>query len=316
MHSALNTFWHHFIPSKHNAYRPHILRRPWLLFFLSLALAAEGFLVANLLVRQSSEVFLAAVVSSEIIALTNSERTQNQVSTLVEHPALDRAAQAKAEDMANKGYFAHVGPGGVEPWSWIVGVGYDYKYAGENLAVRFIDSSQVVEAWMESPTHRANIVKPVYTAMGVGVANGLYEGQPATYVVQYFAAPHNTMPLVQGASVGAVQTTMRTFIDTLERQFMRLMSEPQSATAWALGSIAAVLFVAVLLGFFVHIHIQPTAMLASGTAVALFALSLIAVNGHFLQMVPPSPAAVAGAPMFVLSQNGVVIDTEAPSTQR
>ena len=315
MHSALNTLWHHFIPSKHNAYRPHILRRPWLLFFLSLALTAEGFLVANLLVRQSSEVFLAAVVPGEIIAITNTERAQNQVSTLVEDVALGRAAQAKAEDMANKGYFAHVGPGGVEPWSWIMGVGYDYKYAGENLAVQFVDSSEVVDAWMESPTHRANIVKPAYTAVGVGVAHGLYEGQRATYVVQYFATPRNPH-VEQGASVGAAQTTLRTFTEALQRQFVRLMSEPQSATAWALGSIAAVLLVAVLLGFFVHMQIQPTAMLVSGTTLAVFALLLIVVNGHFLQMSPPSPAAVAGAPVFVLPQSGVVIDEEALSTQR
>ncbi len=124
-----------------------------------------------------------------MIALTNDERSQNSIGGLTENSLLDAAAQAKAADMAAKGYFAHVGPDGKEPWAWITGAGYDYQYAGENLAVRFTDSSDVVNAWMASPTHRANIVKPQYTEIGVGVAQGTFQGQPATYVVQYFGAP-------------------------------------------------------------------------------------------------------------------------------
>jgi len=180
---------HHVVPSSGNAYRPHILHRQWLVFFFIVILATEGFLVSNLIARQSSQNFLAAVVPAEIIALTNSERTQNNVGGLTEDALLDKAAQAKAEDMAANGYFAHVGPDGKTPWQWISGAGYQYQYAGENLAVRFIDSSDVVNAWMASPTHRANMVKPVYTSIGVGVAQGMYDGQSATYVVQYFAAP-------------------------------------------------------------------------------------------------------------------------------
>lgn len=314
MHSALNTLWHHFIPSHHNAYRPHILRRPWLLFFLSLALAIEGFLVANLLVRQSSEVFLAAVVPSEIIALTNAQRAQYHTRMLIEDSLLTQAAHAKAEDMANKGYFAHVGPGGVEPWSWIKAAGYDYSYAGENLAVQFEDSSEVVKAWMESPTHRANIVKSSYSAVGVGMAKGTYEGQPAVYIVQYFASPY--VAVGQSASVGSAQTSWRAFVDMLQRYYMRVISDPYTTAMWVLGSLAVVLFVAVTLCFFVHIQIQSTAMLASGTALALFAVSLIAINAHFLRALPSSasPASVLYAQSSTSRE--VVIDPHAASVQR
>src|SRR3989344_3261232 len=152
-----------FVPSKDNTYRPHVLRRGMLIFFLGLALAAEGFLVANLVTRQSGASFLAAVVQSEIIALTNTARAEGGVGALTEQTQLDAAAQAKAQDMAAKGYFAHVGPDGREPWAWITDAGYNYQYAGENLAVRFVDSKDVVSGWMASPTHRANIIKPVYT---------------------------------------------------------------------------------------------------------------------------------------------------------
>lgn len=180
---------HYFIPGTHNAHRPRILHRPWLLFFLAVILATEGFLVSSLIARQSDQQFLAAVVPAEIIALTNTERTANEVGQLTGDALLDRAAQAKANDMATNGYFSHVGPDGKTPWQWISAAGYQYQYAGENLAVRFINSTDVINAWMMSPTHRANMVKPVYTQIGVGVAEGMYQGQPATYVVQYFGTP-------------------------------------------------------------------------------------------------------------------------------
>jgi len=125
----------------------------------------------------------------EVIALTNTERTKVGDAGVVENASLARAAQNKANDMATKGYFSHVGPDGKEPWVWISEAGYQYRFAGENLAVRFDESSDVVNAWMASPSHRANIVKPVYTEIGIGVAQGIYEGVPATFVVQYFGTP-------------------------------------------------------------------------------------------------------------------------------
>ena len=176
----------HFIPSHDNDYRPHLLRRAWLVVFLTAVLATEGFLVAQVFISNNQ---WAAVIQSELILLTNEERVQNNMQAVVENQLLDAAAQAKAADMAAKGYFAHTGPDGTPPWQWITSVGYAYQTAGENLAVRFNYSSDVVRAWMESPTHRANIVKEKYTEIGIGVAEGVYEGRKATYVVQFFATP-------------------------------------------------------------------------------------------------------------------------------
>lgn len=187
----------HFIPGSRNVYRPHVLRRAWLIFFLAVVFTAEGVFIADVLTRQSAFSFLASVLSSEVVALTNDERAGNSIPGVRENAELDAAAQAKAEDMAQKGYFAHVGPDGKEPWAWVAEAGYKYRTAGENLAVRFTDSREVVEAWMDSPSHRANILKPVYTEIGVGVAQGTFRGEPATYVVQYFAAPLSEEPAVE-----------------------------------------------------------------------------------------------------------------------
>lgn len=196
----------HLLPSGDNAYRPHFLRKPWLLFFLTVVLTSEGLYIGSLMVGQSANMFLSAVLPGEVISLTNVERAGVGDQSLTENNLLDSAAQAKANDMAARGYFSHVGPDGKEPWAWIAEAGYGYRFAGENLAVRFDNSSDVVSAWMASPTHRANIVKPIYEEIGVAVAQGVYEGVPATFVVQYFG----TQQPAQEALAGESQTIPKT----------------------------------------------------------------------------------------------------------
>lgn len=185
----------HLIPSERNVYRPHLLRKPWLIFFLTIILTTEGVFLFDLVTRQSAFNFVAAVLPGEVIALTNTERSTHNVGTLTSNSLLTAAAQAKANDMAAKGYFAHVSPDGTEPWAWVKAAGYTYQYAGENLAVRFTDSNEVVQAWMASPSHRENMLKSQYTEIGIGVAQGEFKGEPATYIVQYFGTPRSTAPL-------------------------------------------------------------------------------------------------------------------------
>ncbi|HEV8677394.1 MAG TPA: CAP domain-containing protein [Candidatus Paceibacterota bacterium] len=203
MHDFLRKLAGHFVPSEHNAYRPHLLRRPWLLFLLTVIVASEGIYIGSYLASQSAQNLLSAVVPGEVIALTNAERAKAGDGALTENAELDAAAQAKASDMAAKGYFSHVGPDGKEPWAWISEAGYAYSYAGENLAVRFDNSSDVVSAWMASPTHKANIVKPQYTEIGLAVADGTYQGSPATFIVQYFGTPKTTGTTNASAQAGS-----------------------------------------------------------------------------------------------------------------
>ena len=316
----------YFIPSHHNAYRPHILRRRSLLFLLALALLAEGALVANLIARQSGHDFLAAIIQSEIILLTNEERTQNSVGELSENSKLDNAAQQKASDMAQFGYFAHEGPDGKQPWAWIDDAGYDYQYAGENLAVRFVDSKDVVAGWMASPTHRANIVKPAYADVGVGIAQGMYKGEPATFVVQYFGKQANHVTAVAATTSVAVAATGTTtvaasvpavqilgvetvaapppppasFNDSLARQLGKLLSEPRAATNWMLGGIALLLTISLAFAFFHHIQIQAHDLLVPGTLVAVVALTLMFINSNALPSVIPDSQAASVANAILL----------------
>lgn len=136
--------------------------------------------------------YLAAVYPKVLIAFTNNARVENQAGRLALNPVLSEAARMKAEDMATKAYFAHISPDGVEPWYWFRKAGYQYRAAGENLAVNYTDSDALHNAWMDSPGHRANILRPQFTEIGIGTAVGTYKGKPALFVVQMFGAPlHN-----------------------------------------------------------------------------------------------------------------------------
>ncbi len=138
---------------------------------------------------QSSDWLVSTVLPSVVVSLTNDERSDLDEAPLRRSATLDAAAKMKAEHMAKNEYFSHYAPDGTSPWYWFDKAGYVYAHAGENLAIHFSDSSEVVDAWMKSPTHRANIVGPQYTEIGVGTAKGEYEGYETVYVVQLFGTP-------------------------------------------------------------------------------------------------------------------------------
>src|SRR3989344_2169737 len=131
----------------------------------------------------------AAVVKSALVDLTNKNRIAQKIPFLKINPVLEQAAALKAQDMSQKGYFAHVSPEGKTPWYWLDQVIYDYTYAGENLAINFFDSKEVADAWMNSPAHRANMVNKNFKEIGIALARGIYQNQETVFVVQFFATP-------------------------------------------------------------------------------------------------------------------------------
>lgn len=131
----------------------------------------------------------AAISAAEVVALTNTKREEKGIVVLKRNALLDAAAQMKAEDMAEKGYYAHVSPDGVTPMFFVERAGYRYLAIGENLVVQRTDAKQVVDAFMGSPGHRANILRKDFTEIGVGVAQGTYKGKDTTFTVQIFGTP-------------------------------------------------------------------------------------------------------------------------------
>ncbi|HBD24985.1 MAG: hypothetical protein A2566_00515 [Candidatus Zambryskibacteria bacterium RIFOXYD1_FULL_40_13] len=134
--------------------------------------------------------YLASVVSGVLTRNTNDYRVSNNESPLVVSKLLTEAAQMKADDMAERSYFSHVGPDGERPWYWFKKVNYKYEYAGENLAVDFTESDDISQAWIDSAKHKANLLNSNFTEIGIGIADGFYEGRKTIFVVQFFGKPY------------------------------------------------------------------------------------------------------------------------------
>ena len=178
-----------FIPHEHNDYKPHFLSNESAIFVLFIVIIIEISFLTQVFIIFDKTNFLASVLPGVLTTLTNEERAQNDATPLTPNDLLTKAAELKAKDMAQNGYFAHTSPDGKTPWYWLNQVGYNYSMAGENLAVNFFESGDVAEAWMNSPTHRANIIKKNYTEIGIGIASGIYEGSNTVFVAQFFGTP-------------------------------------------------------------------------------------------------------------------------------
>lgn len=114
-------------------------------------------------------------VEQEVVRLVNVERAKVGLPALKSDWEVARVAEAKSQDMADKNYFSHTSPTYGSPFTMLKNYGINYRSAGENIAQGQRSAAQVVDAWMNSSGHRANILNKNYTHIGVGyVADGHY----------------------------------------------------------------------------------------------------------------------------------------------
>lgn len=177
------------LAGEHNNHHPHILRETAALgviaIFILILVGISG--IPQLFLSKNG--MLGEVYPAVVATLTNQGREAQALSDLKRNSTLDAAARNKAHDMVVRGYFAHKSPDGRQPWDWIREAGYQYEYAGENLAINYNDSIDVYTAWMNSPTHKANILNSHYTEIGIGIATTTIEGKESVLVVQMFGSP-------------------------------------------------------------------------------------------------------------------------------
>ncbi len=139
----------------------------------------------------SPAVSVAALLPGVLLAHTNQDRVLNGLTLLAENPLLNQAAELKARDMLDRQYYAHVGPDGATALDWLDKVGYKYLNVGENLDLTYGgDETEIENAWMNSPEHKANILLPLFTEVGVAIESGTYQGQQVTFAVEEFATPY------------------------------------------------------------------------------------------------------------------------------
>lgn len=148
--------------------------------------------------------------SSGLLSATNTQRANNSRKALSLNSRLQKAAQAKANHMVAHNYWSHTTPDGQEPWVFVENAGYSYQKAGENLAYGFATSAYAVVGWMNSPTHKANLLDSAFTEVGFGYANSTNfngSGQQTVVVAMYgkpqVLAAESTQPTAPVATTPA-----------------------------------------------------------------------------------------------------------------
>lgn len=210
-----------FTPSSRNAAMPFGLSFYFFILWLTLATAllfiplyypASPF--ASLL-----STFIPPFQNSEVLSLVNEARQSVNLPLVSENTILDHAAETKARDMLERQYFSHTTPDGEAPWVFLQRAEYSYTAAGENLAIDYTSARDAHTALMNSPSHRANILNPLYTEAGVAVIGGTFHGNQSVVIVQFFGHPNErtSVPIIKTPAPAPVKTPTPTPIPAIEQ---------------------------------------------------------------------------------------------------
>lgn len=224
--------------SFHKVYWPYIPLVAIMVVLLGLTFRSGAF-------KKGPEVLGTSNIMSidKLAADTNNERLANSLPPLNINPSLDSAAQAKASDMASRDYWSHNTPDGGTPWQFVDAVHYSYQKVGENLAAGFADEASSVAGWMASPSHRLNMLDPLYTDVGFGTAMSQdYKaagGGPMAVVVAFYGRPAQAgnIPQTLAASLSSSKITSHAQLALAGYKIANY------ATAAALGIFIGALFV-------------------------------------------------------------------------
>lgn len=189
----LEKVWEYFLPHPTTHKKARLLSWHYLVIYALLFILLRTSIDIVTVFQPGVLGIESSVSSQQIIIDTNKERQALGLSALSENSALDQAAQMKAKNMFEENYWAHFSPSGKDPWGFILGAGYKFSFAGENLARNFYNSDDVVRAWMKSPAHKENIVNPNYEEIGIAVVDGVLNGQKTTLVVQMFGKSYQPL---------------------------------------------------------------------------------------------------------------------------
>lgn len=203
--------------------------------------------------------------SDSLLASTNADRALDKEAPLTINAQLAAAAQAKANDLVTKDYWAHNSPTGTTPWDFITAAGYQYQAAGENLAYGFNNASQTVIGWMNSPEHRANILNTSYQNVGFGVASSPnYQGKgPETVVVAEYGDPiaatpvsfNSPVPTAANATTGTAGATDSNVLanrDINAQPVARIQLLTGGQASWSLFAVSVVASSALLIFIIRH----------------------------------------------------------------
>ncbi|MBU1102692.1 hypothetical protein KJ853_03505 [Patescibacteria group bacterium] len=178
--------------------------------------------------RAEKEAQESLLTQEGIIAHTNAKRAESGLPALLESLNLDASSAAKAEDMFKNQYFAHDSPDGLGVGDLAGVAGYDFLIIGENLALGNFENDQaLVQAWMDSPGHRANILNANYQEIGVSVIKGVFEGKTTWLAVQHFGKSVSACPQPDAALKIKIKTSQDQLLE-IQNTLESLLAELQT----------------------------------------------------------------------------------------
>jgi len=179
------------------------LGKNYLFFYVILAIFS--FLILSPAGNIRLNNLLADLTGQLIVSEVNPIREDYGFLKLKINEKLTKAAQKKANDMVARNYFSHSGPDGETPWSFLDGVGYDFVAAGENLAIDASDTTSLVNAWLNSPSHAKNILNGYFIDIGIGIAKGEVLDRQTTVVVMFLGRERGeSLALAVGSEIDRI----------------------------------------------------------------------------------------------------------------
>ncbi len=174
-----------FIPTQKNGYKAYLMKTPVLLLFVFIIASFNFVVKVNVNAQSNSQ----EINTENLLNAHNRQRTNLRIKELTLDAKLEQSAQNKANALLESNCWSHYCPDGKSPWDFFKDAGYDFVIAGENLAEGFFNIDDVMTAWMNSKTHRDNILNADYKDVGFGIAKGNYQGlQNNIIVVAHFGS--------------------------------------------------------------------------------------------------------------------------------
>lgn len=195
-----------FFPHEANNHKAFLIQPGYIGVLIAVYLLNQSFIKAFTLSQPGVLGYSSEITAQKVLDQTNARRQTQGLPKLKLNPVLSESASAKAANMFAENYWAHNSPSGKTPWDFFRAAHYQYSVAGENLAKDFYDTDSMMRAWMNSPTHRANIVNPKYQEIGIGVVNGVLRGVKTTLVVQHFGTPLHAVAMADDTPVVEVES--------------------------------------------------------------------------------------------------------------
>lgn len=283
-------FIKHFLPNTHDQNVPLILHLRHLGALNALVIIAKVLAVLVLFVVYPSQGYFSTVTSATIVELTNQRREAAGLRRLVVNEQLNQVAQKKLNDMLQRQFFSHTNPDGEKVWGLLTSEGYDYTFAGENLAMNFYSAEEVVSAWMDSEKHRQNLLSQQFQDIGVAVGIGTLNDNSVSLVVQIFGTEvagselsfRSSVSSILGIETSGIEIRGDSDAVTLgprKGSWLRMVVENYKTSFLFVGLFLSVSVLAFAFYESKHHHRR----LALGLATLGIVFMAILVNGHFLE---------------------------------